>query len=346
MNIYINPRWHKIIAGETILSWVCRGISSGKLKSPHLFRSIIQKHSAPESIDAGAIPQWPQPFDSDPEFDESSYLISLLCEIYNEPVGSVNGYFRKSSLPLTNLRYRILSCEECLAKSFLSYRFPVWKKDWCYLTSAYCTEHHKLLTCPPVLPPIASRMWDCYLSNLSRGVSPVKADDKRLALLAGKAQAWIQRRAQIHPSESDALHALYGVFLSKRTLPAVEGVAASGFGHPPRAPYRWPLSMQDRLSFGMNSASGIQRGGAMLLIGWLLEIYPAKDIHNAIRGNRMVRRSLPTHPRTLGSLAGRICTTREEGEMLVNQLQALREYQTHNIAEFMTGLKAMLLSMK
>ncbi|MEW5609006.1 hypothetical protein [Pseudomonas juntendi] len=346
LNIHSGIGHPKIVTGETILSWVCRGLSLEQLENPHLFRMAIQRYFTPGSLEVGLISEWPQTYDSDVEFDESSELISVLQDTYDECTTFIGGYFRSSGLPLTNLHYRNLSCEDCLAHSFFSFRFPVWKKDWCYLTSAYCPEHQRLLTCPPTLPPIESRMWDCYLHNLWRGRSPAKPEERRLALLAGKAQAWIQKRVATHPLESDVLHSLYGLLLSRRTLHAVEGVAASGFGHPPRSPYRWCLNVQDRLDFGMHSANGVQRGGAMLLMGWLLGLYPAKDINNAIHGNRMVRRSLPKNPRMLGSLAARVCTSREEGELIAHQLKALRKYETENIAEFMDGLNAVLLSLR
>jgi hypothetical protein len=344
--MYLGVDYPKIITGETVLSWACRGLSLGLLKNPHLFRAAIQEYATPQPVDVGAIPEWPESLSLDLEFDESSELISLFHESYTESPAVIGHYFSDSGLPLTRLRYRTLSCEDCLAHSFFSFRYPVWKKDWCYLTSAYCPVHHRALACPPTLPAVENRMWDCYLHILWRGRSPVKPEDKRIAILATKAQAWIQKRALTHPSDSDGLHHLYGVLLSRRTLFAPEGVAASGFGHPPSSPYRWKLDIKARLDFGMNSANGAQRGGAMLMMGWLLDLYPAKDIDNAIRGNRMVRRSLPINPRTLGSLAARVCTTKEEGELVAHQLQALRKYETKNIAEFLAGLNAVLSSLR
>ncbi len=337
----------KIVMGETFLSWVCRGLSLGQLYNTHLIRSLIKQHSTPELAEVGGVPEWPGAHVPDLEFDDSGELKSLLYEAYKEETAArFDCYFGSSGLPLTQIRYRTLSCEDCLAHSFFSFRFPVWKKDWCYLTSAYCAEHHRLLTSPPTLPPMQSRMWDCYLHNLWRGRSQANSEEKRLALLVGKAQGWIQNRIASIPAESDVLHTLYGVLLSRRTLSAAEGVAASGFGYPPRSPYRWPLDVNNRLEFGMHSANGAQRGGAMLLMGWLLDLYSDKDIENAIRGNRMVRRSLPKSPRMLGSLAARICTNRAEGQLVAHQLQALKTYGTDNIAEFMTGFHAVLSTLR
>ncbi len=337
---------HKIILGETILSWVNRGLSLDCLREPHLFREAIRKSVTAEYCDPGEVSKWPVVSDSDLEFDESSLLLSLCSNAYNISVKVLRLYFGSRRLPLTKLPYRSLSCEDCLSQSFINTRFPVWKKDWCYLTSAYCPIHFKALRSPPTLPSIESRMWECYLHTLKLERSPATYEQKRLALLAVKAQSWLQARALSHPSESEGLHILYGLFLSRRTLYAVEGVAASGFAHPPRSPYRRHLDVQDRLDFGMHSSDGSQRGGALLLMGWLLEIFQAADINGAIRSNRMVRRALPKDSRMLGFLAARVFMTREEGEFVARKLQPLKDYKVGSMCDFLDALDVGVKSLK
>lgn len=346
MNVMSVVDHHKIILGETILSWVNRGLSLGCLSEPHLFREAIRKSVTAEYCEPGEVSKWPIILVSDIEFDESSQLLSLCSDVYNISNKVLRLYFGSRRLPLTKLPYRSLSCEDCLSHSFISTRFPLWKKDWCYLTSAYCPIHLKALRSPPALPSIESRMWECYLHILKLERSPATYEEKRLALLAVKAQSWVQARALSHPSESEALHILYGLFLSRRTLYAVEGVAASGFAHPPGSPYRRHLNVQDRLNFGMHSSDGAQRGGALLLMGWLLELFQASDINGAIRCNRMVRRALPKNSRILGFLAARVFMTREEGEFVARKLQPLKDYKVGSMCDFLDALNVGVESLK
>lgn len=337
---------HKIVIGETILSWVYRGLSLGCLRNPHLFRAAIQKAVKSEYCESGEVSKWPMHLDSDIEFDASSELACLYSEIYNVSIDVIRIYFGGDKLPLTNLLYGSNSCEDCLSHSFMAVRFPVWKINWCYLTSAYCPIHLKALRSPFTQPPVESRMWNCYLHTLQLGLNPVNYEEKRLALLVVKAQSWVQRRIVNHPGESDVLHTLYGLFLSRRTLYAVEGVAASGFAHPPRSPCRTHLDVLDRIDYGMHSANGTQRGGALLMMGWLLELFPTTDINGAIRSNRMVRRALPRSPRMLGFLAARIFISREEGELVAKKLQPLKNYNIRSICDFLDSLNAGVKSLR
>ncbi|MHC2148922.1 hypothetical protein [Pseudomonas sp. 210_17 TE3656] len=336
----------KVIMGETMLSWVFRGLSLGWLKDPHLFRKVIQKNYSLEFSEAGLVPEWPLSVSPDLEFDNLSGLAPIFCDTYRVSTEVLGNYFGDNGLLLTTLRYRNLSCEDCLTYGFFTYRFPVWKKEWCYVTSAYCPIHLKPLKAPAALPPVERRMWDCYLYALRRGRIPVTSEEKWLAILALKAQSWIQKRTIHDSEESEALHVLYGLFLSKRTIHAAEGVAASGFGHPRRSLYRGKLDLQCRLEFGMHSADGTQRGGALLLLGWIVGLFPTKDIEGAIRGNRMIRRSLPRNPRMLGTLAARVCTTKQEGELITKMMLPLKTINSESFHEFWNGFDVAVSSLR
>ena len=318
----------------------------GSLRNPNLFRTVIQQADTSECRESGDISKWPMSTDLDIEFDASSQLISIYSETYDVPINNARSYFCSNRLPLTNLYYRSLSCEDCLSDSFMTVRFPVWKNDWCYITSAYCPIHLKALKSPSILPSIENRILNCYLHTLQLERSPAKYEEKRLALLAVKAQSWMQSRAISHPLEAEALLSLYGLFLSRRTLHAVEGVAASGFAHPPRSPYRGQLDVQSRIDFGMHSANGAQRGGALFLIGWLLELFQTNDVNGAIRTNRMVRRALPQNARMLGYLTARIFMTREEGDLFAQKLRPLKDYGIRGMCEFLNALNASIKSLR
>lgn len=339
MTINRNYRHPKIFTGETILSWVSRGLSLGNLENPHLFRKVVENACQYGRPEPGAIPEWPVNFKGDLEFDDASELFSLLSDTYGMPAAVLGCHFRGNGLLLTKFPFRNLSCEDCLAHSFVVHKFPVWRKDWCYVTTGYCPMHFRALTSPRSNPSCDRRMWDCYLDMLWRGRSPVISEDKRLALLALKAQVWVQKITIRCGLESDALYSLYGLLLSRRTFNSAEGIAASGFGYSKRSPYRGKLDLHDRLDFGMHTADGAQRGGALLLIGWLFDLYPDKDVEGAIRGNRKVRRTLPRSPELLGTLASRVCSTREEGVLMINRMLPLNELGSRGFADFLNAFK-------
>lgn len=326
-----------VVCGETVFSWAARGLSLRYIESPHLFRNIINKLF---TFSGGAFEYTPNWFleRSDEEFGRSSTLMCLASELYGTTLSMCYRYFGSDSHLLTILPFRTLACEDCLATSVQLKGFPVWHKEWCYVTAAYCSLHLRELRSPSNLPPVERRMWDCYLNSLQRGRQAVTLDNKRVALMVLRGRSWFVRASSYNQVISDALLKLYSLLLSRRTLWAPEGIAGAGFGQPQRLICRQELGLFERLEYGLHSSDGLQRGGALVLIGWLAGIYTEQDIIR-IRGcDKRYRCSLPDNPKLLGIIALLVCTSKEERTYISNALSPLRELRLARFDAFLEGV--------
>lgn len=339
-------KWPKIVNGETVFSWVTRGLAKGIFERPDVLREIVNESYRSWDLATDPGSTWPTRSSIDFEFDMHGGLISALSEIYDVPIAQLQPQFRSTGRPLTKLPFRNLYCEDCFRDSFLAHRFPVWKQEWCYATACYCAVHFQALKAPADIPTVERRMWDCYLDSIWRTRQSVTLSDRYTAIMALKAWAWMDKLFAKDSQVAQSVLILYKLLLCKRTWHARGGVAAAGFGQPRKAVCRLNLGLADRMEYGMHSSNGTQRGGALFLIGWLAGIYSKKDLEGAARGDMRIRRTLPHSPQSLGSLSAQVCMDAAEGSYISNELTPLRGLGVSGVDSFIKGLQNSILLLR
>lgn len=341
-----SKEFQRIILNETCLSWVLRGVSQKKLVSPHLFRQVIyQGLLTPKRNAFGVVDPWPFPDIEDIEFDHGSSLYSTVSEVLGFSSMYLTHFFGPMPQRLTHISTRKLYCTECFKESMLLHGFPVWKQSWCYATTACCAEHLNLLMSPRNNPEPKSRIWDCYVHSLSRRDRCISVYERRVAGLIARVQHWIQALETTNTVSKHAVLNLYAVLLSKRTIFSPQGLAAAIFGWHQSVICHMYLSIQERLEFGVHNSDARERGGALLMIGWLIEKVSEQEFSYVINGAFCSKGIAPHSPELFGRMIAQLCT-KEEAGYVRQSLSDLQHYRTKNISEFLKGMDAAVNSMR
>jgi len=329
----------RFLVGETLYSWVVRGLVQNKLRSPHLFRAEINlAFNVDDTRYAGTIQSWPLPAYADVEFDSGSKLGALISSLYGVDEKVLFSFFSASQPNLINIHFRHAYCSACIVRSMADYGFPVWRKDWCYTTNSYCVEHQKLFSKVRYLQFPDRRIWDAYIHSVRERKIEDSLFDRRLAGIILRVQKWINALEVAHPF-TKGVQALYGVLLAKRTSFAAGGIAAAGFHQAQPPLLKENLNLDQRIELGLNDSEPSQRMGALLLIGWLIGIVCSSEIDYLSRFDYKIRRTLPSRPEQFARL---LISTLEMDEVSAvrHKLSTLRDTPFNRVSIFLTSLNA------
>lgn len=332
----------RFILGETLLSWVMRGLAHNRLQNPHLFREAInQGFSKPRRVVPGFVEPWPFPAFEDIEFDSDSELFKVMNATYGTDVVFLKRVFASRQSALLHIHYRHSYCYSCLVESMVNTGFPVWRQSWCYTTSAYCVAHKRALMRPRDTFTPETRIWDAYL--YSTGERPVNDSlfDRRIAGVTIRVQQWVE---SLSPGKSvtEGIETLYGLLLAKRTAFAPGGVASAGFSRSRRTLCRAKLDLDERIEYGLNDSHPYQRMGALLLVGWLSGMVSQAEIAYLGRYDHCVRRTLPSSPQQLAHLIT-IMLGAEEMGYFRGKLAKLEAVSSNSMSSFLEGLDGAVL---
>lgn len=292
----------RFVLGETLLSWVMRGLAHNRLRNPHLFREAINRGlSIPKRVVPGIVESWPFPEFEDIEFDCATELFKVMRGTYGTDGVLLQQLFASRQSRLLHIHYRHAYCSTCLKESMRRTGFPIWRQSWCYTTSAYCVEHQRVLVRPRDTFTPERRIWDAYL--YSREERPVKHSlfDRRMAGITIRVQQWIESLV-VGQALNEGVETLYGLLLAKRTVFAPGGIASAGFSRTQQPLCKVNLNLHERIVFGLNDSDPYQRMGALLLIGWVSGMVSQAEIVYLGRHDYCVRRTLPPSPQQFGRL--------------------------------------------
>jgi len=324
----------RFVLGETLLSWVMRGLAHNKLQNPHLFRRAIKQNlSGAKRVVPGVVASWPCPAFEDIEFDCSSELFKVMGDTYVTDGVLLQKLFAARQSGLLHIHFRHSYCYSCLIESMAKTGFPIWRQAWCYTTSAYCVDHRRALMRPRDTYTPDRRIWNAYL--YSTGVRPVKDSlfDRRIAGITIRVQRWIESLA---PGQAltEGVETLYGLLLAKRTAFAPGGVASAGFSRTQQSLCKINLELHDRIEYGLNDSHPYQRMGALLLVGWLSGMVSQAEIAYLGQYDHYVRRTLPSSPQQLAHLVTMLLTT-DEMRFLREKLVKLEKVSSILMSNFL-----------
>lgn len=329
----------RFLVGETLYSWVVRGLVQNKLRSPHLFRAEINlAFNVDDTRYAGTIQSWPLPAYADVEFDSGSKLGALISSLYGVDEKVLFSFFSASQPNLINIHFRHAYCSACIVQSMADYGFPVWRKDWCYTTNSYCVEHQKLFSKVRYLQSPDRRIWDAYIHSARERKIEDSLFDRRLAGIILRVQKWINALEVAHPF-TKGVQALYGVLLAKRTSFAAGGIAAAGFHQVQPPLLKENLNLDQRIELGLNDSEPSQRMGALLLIGWLVGMVCTSEIEYLSKFDYRIRRALPSSPEQLARMLVSILEVHEV-PIVRRKLSTLRDASFSRVSNFLTSLNA------
>ncbi|MFR0713642.1 hypothetical protein ACLUS7_01155 [Enterobacterales bacterium BD_CKDN230030183-1A_HGKHYDSX7] len=329
--------------GETLLSWVMRGLARGALIKPHLFRSAIDHGLAkPDCVAPGFIEAWPPPTFEDIEFDHGSELFQILHSVYDIDVSLLRQRFDSRESSLLHIHYRHSYCSACLTESMATSRFPIWRQAWCSTTTAYCLEHRQRLASSPGTFTADQRMWTAYRHSTDHGRPDNTLFDRRLAGITIRVQRWVKSMDSAL-SFRIGIEALYGLLLSKRTAFAPAGIAAAGFNRKKKPIFRGNLDLDKRIEFGLSDSDPYQRMGALLVIGWLCGLISAGEIDYLARYDYCVRRTFPRTPQQLAHLVMQ-GKSAEEKLLLQERFAVLHAVPSPMMSFFLDGIDESLSS--
>ena len=326
----------RFVLGETLLSWVMRGLAHNKLQNPHLFRAAIDRGlSVPKRAVPGVVESWPFPAFEDIEFDCDSELFKVMCATYGTDRVLLQKQFASRQSRLLHIHFRHSYCSSCLFESMVRTGFPIWRQSWCYTTSAFCVDHRRALMRPRETFTPGRRIWNAYLH--STGERSVKDSllDRRIAGITIRVQQWFE---SLVPGQAltEGVETLYGLLLAKRTAFAPGGIASAGFSRTQQFLCRVNLDLHERIEFGLNDSDPYQRMGALLLIGWLSGMVSPAEIAYLGRHDHCVRRTLPSSPQQLARMVTLVLNA-EEVLFLREKLDKLEAVSSTAMSSFLEG---------
>ena len=326
----------RFVLGETLLSWVMRGLAHNKLRNPHLFRDAINRGlSVPKRVLPGIVESWPFPAFEDIEFDCTTELFRVMRATYGIDGVLLQQLFAARQSRLIHIHYRHAYCSICLKESMRRTGFPIWRQPWCYTTTAFCVDHRHMLIRPRNTFTPERRIWDAYI--YSKGERSVKhsLSDRRIAGITIRVQQWIESLV-VGQALNEGVETLYGLLLAKRTAFAPGGIASAGFSRTQQLLCKVNLDLHERIEFGLNDSDPYQRMGALLLIGWLSGIVSPAEIVYLGRHYHCVHRTLPPSPQQLGHLVA-LAISAEEVMVVREKLVNLREISSTMMSSFLEG---------
>lgn len=332
----------RFILGETLFSWVMRGLARNRLQNPHLFRQAIDRgFSNVKHVVPGVVNSWPFPAFEDIEFDCNCELFKVMGDTYGTDVDSLKKIFAPRQSALLHIHFRHSYCYECLIESMINTGFPIWRQSWCYTTSSYCVVHKRALMRPRDTFSPERRIWDAYL--YSTAVRPTKDSffDRRIAGITIRVQQWME---SLVPGQAltEGVQALYGLLLAKRTAFAPGGVASAGFSRSQQVLCRFKLDLCERIEYGLNDSHPYQRMGALLVVGWLSGVVSQAEIAYLGRYDHCVRRTLPSSPQQLAHLMTMLLNA-EEVDFLRKKLAKLEAVSSTSMSIFLEALDGAVL---
>lgn len=326
----------RFILGETILSWVMRGLGQNKLRNPHLFRSAInQSLVPPKRVVPGVVESWPPPAFEDIEFDLDTMLFKILHDTYGTGATVLRKQFAARQSGLLDIHFRHTYCSACLLESMVTTGFPIWRQSWCYTTSVYCVEHRRPLMRPRDTFTPERRIWEAYYYSAGERTGQSSIFDRRIAGIAIRLQHWIE---SLIPGQelTEGVEALYGLLLAKRTALAPGGIASMGFSRAQQILCRLNLDLHERIEYGLNDSDPYQRMGALLLIGWLSGMVSPTEIVYLRHHDHCVSRTLPPSPHQLGRMVT-LNLSAEEVMVVREKLVKLGEISSTMMSSFLEG---------
>lgn len=327
----------RFILGETLLSWVMRGLGQNKLRNAHLFRSAIsQSLVPPKRVVPGVVESWPPPAFEDIEFDLDTKLFKLVHDTYGTGAAVLRKQFAARQSGLLEIHFRHTYCSACLLESMVTTGFPIWRQSWCYKTSVYCVEHRLPLMRPRDTFTPERRIWDAYLYSAGERTGQSSLFDRRIAGIAIRMQYWIE---SLIPGQetTEGVEALYGLLLAKRTAFAPGGIASVGFSRAQQVLCRLNLDLHERIEYGLNDSHPYQRMGALFLIGWLCGLVSAAELAYLGRYDHCVRRTLQPSGQQLARLV-LLELSAEETAFFRDKLVKLEAVSSNMMSSFLEGL--------
>lgn len=335
----------RLIFGETFYSWISRAQNQGRPYSSYRFRSILELHfSKWQSCNLGRLNFWEDEEGTDFEFDQSSDLFMLASDVLNISHLTLQCYFSAGNHWLTKLPYRQLCCRDCFRESMGQCGQPAWRKVWCYATTSVCQTHRRFLTRPFERAAPHARIWAGYIHSIQWHDASDGTVDRMFSSLALKVQIWVQTRVASAEART-AIFSLYGLLLSKKTAFAPEGMAASTFRKKPPVICRTNLSIQDRIAYGVDDSDSYQRGGALIMLGWVLGLINDPELLKLASVNRFARAAFPRSLslELFGQMVTRVMNAGEV-EFLLNRLNGLKTVADARADEFLRGVSNSLRS--
>ncbi|MNL97174.1 hypothetical protein D3C81_70090 [compost metagenome] len=332
----------RFVLGETLLSWVTRGLAHNKLQNPHLFREAINRGlSVPKRMVPGVVESWPFPAFEDIEFDCDSELFKVMFATYGTGGVLLQKQFAARQSRLLHIHFRHIYCSSCLIESMVRTGFPIWRQSWCYTTSAYCVDHRRALMRPRETFTPDRRIWNAYLHSTGERSVRDSLFDRRIAGITIRVQQWFE---SLEPGQAlaEGVETLYGVLLAKRTAFVPGGIASAGFSRTQQSLCRINLNMYERIEFGLNDSHPYQRMGALLLIGWLSGMVSTAEIAYLRRHDHCVHRTLPPSPQQL-ALMVTLALTAEEVLFLREKLAKLEAISSTTMSNFLEGFDGAIL---
>lgn len=198
--------------------------------------------------------------------------------------------------------YRRLYCSECLREDLAKGQLPIWRKSWCYETSAICNVHGRFLN---ILTDSSrySKAWDAFVADCNSGASRVIDADPMLTRLRLTTMSLIRNHVS-HCIESDPtgisrlFEKLYRVFLQAPYKGSHGGIARIHFSTERRGKFTESETLDHSFLTGPATADASSRFGSIILAGALLGIISESryvmlaSAHESVNHNALLPRDL------------------------------------------------------
>lgn len=214
--------------------------------------------------------------------DPDNDFISGCCRLgvgrpYMEPK-ILERFFALQSGSVVKWGHRRLFCPDCLRSDVASGRLPIWRRSWCYDSSAECAEHGRALTVLHELPRY-SRAWDAFVQicNFSSSdITPPRSKFARLRSACIARVAHSLKYASLGQGclQQNLFNKFFNIFLQAPFRGSFGGAARVYFQRRNGLRLAEPVSLEESILIGPSSADVHSRYGSLMFAASLLGILP------------------------------------------------------------------------